>query len=124
MKAQGKGKEYTEEKINEAVEELQDGEPITVKRISSYTGLSLRAVYRYVKPFLSVIDDYNEQLKDKKNTVDSADKKATDNIRVDRDAKELEGKRAHVEAPETPKTNNGKPILSEQEIDELYNWWR
>jgi len=75
-------KKYAEGKRNksirlyeQAINSLQDGEKITVKRIAEYMGKSPKQVSRYrndqrhderLKEFQKIIDDYNESLKPSK----------------------------------------------------------
>lgn len=68
LKARGQGKEYSEEVIYNAIENLQDGNAITRKRIMEYTGLNEYQVKRYWKPFKSLVDEYNEGLNVKKTS--------------------------------------------------------
>lgn len=61
-KIKGKGKEYTEQLINDRIELLQDGRLITRKRLEDFTGLSESTIKRYWKPFKSSVDEYNKEI--------------------------------------------------------------
>jgi len=62
LNARGKGKEYNEQLIYNAIESIQDGKTITKQRLVEATGLSPKAVQRYSKGFKSLIDNYNESI--------------------------------------------------------------
>lgn len=63
LKSRGKGKEYTEQLIYDAIEDLMDGvNPIRNERLMEYTGIKRSTFKTYKKPFTSIIEDYNRSL--------------------------------------------------------------
>jgi hypothetical protein len=57
------GRAYCEVVISNAINALKDGQPVTRPRIERYTRLSKDQVKRYWKPFTSLVNEYNENLK-------------------------------------------------------------
>jgi hypothetical protein len=58
----GKGKAYTEALLEAAIASLQDGTPITRKRLMEFTSLSESTIKRYWKPLKVFIDNYNNEI--------------------------------------------------------------
>jgi hypothetical protein len=59
-KANGRDRASREQLINETIELLQDGNPITKLRIAETAGISIDTVKRYWKPFKNLIEQYNK----------------------------------------------------------------